>query len=193
MSPPCPTILDKDTKNPNKRAPIGWEGAKFPLSKLDLTKLARDYSKKGRSSGKNSIIAVKASVHGRLPNVPASARVTARRQKGVPSPRSSGGHSPRISPRVSAGNVRLVSRTDNGWSWLSVKFREIRANKSVKLRRGELPPELIKAIWGSHNLRHCQLSGDSLKGFGKRKVSIDSELEIKKVTSVSKVYHLMNS
>ncbi|KAH7428760.1 hypothetical protein KP509_09G016200 [Ceratopteris richardii] len=75
----------------------------------------------------------------------------------------------------------MVSRTDNGWSWLSVKFKEIRANKFIKARKGELPPELIKAIWGSHNLRLCQLSGDSFKGISKRKTSIDPELEVKKV------------
>ncbi|MCO5605266.1 hypothetical protein L7F22_059446 [Adiantum nelumboides] len=181
MPPSRPTVLDNSKSN---AVPIGWDGAKFPLSKLDLSKLARDYGKKGRSFAKDSIISTKTSARGRLSQIPASSRVVARRKKGIISPRSSGGNSPRISPRVSAGNVRLVSRTDNGWSWLSVKFKEIRANKFVKPRKGELPPELIKAIWGSHNLRHCQLSGNSLKGFGKKKISLDTESEIKKVRVV---------
>ena len=164
MSPPRPTVLD--VEDTGKEIPLGWEGSKFPLSKLDLTKLTLDYAKQVRQSPRQSTTR-------RLQNMTAG---NARRQKKVSALNN------RYVSRTSR-NVRLVSQTEKGWSWLSVKFGEIRDNKTLKKpRKGELAPEIIDAIWGSRNTRICERRLESLNGLHRRKVSIDTEEEIKEVS-----------
>ncbi|KAI5082298.1 hypothetical protein GOP47_0002041 [Adiantum capillus-veneris] len=131
MSPPQPSLLEAE------EAPLGWEGARFPLSKPLLSKLAGDSMRRSTLS--------KRSRESHLPNL---------------SPRSYGRN---------VANMRILSKTRKGWSYLSFKFKE------GKPRKGELAPELVDAIWGT------QIPLMTFRSFDCKASFLDPESEIRKI------------
>jgi hypothetical protein len=163
MGPPRPSLLDVEASG--KKTPIGWEGSKFPLTKLDLTKITLEYTKQSRSL--------------RSPRQTTARRLQSlnvrRRQAKAPSFNY-------VSSRT-CKDAKVVSEAEKGWRWLSVQFEEIRGDKwAKKSRKGELSPEIIDAIWGRRNTRPCKQTLDSLRQ--SRKLTVDTGEEIRKVFSI---------
>ncbi|XP_024541004.1 uncharacterized protein LOC9647484 [Selaginella moellendorffii] len=48
-----------------------------------------------------------------------------------------------------AKRMRFLTKSDKGWSWLSVQMRDVASEVKMGMaRKGELPQELVQALWG---------------------------------------------
>jgi hypothetical protein len=149
MPPPQPSFLHGGAES----SPLGWEGARFPLSRLDLENLAGISLRSSMAKREDPLRMLRrwrreSSLRGEAPEA-----------------------------RSCGTSIRILGKNKKGWTLLKVRPANPSDLQSrAGPRRGELSPDLVKEIWGNAAEAARLDSPDC------RSILLDLDMEISKVT-----------